>query len=153
MAGHQASRTRKPYGLPAVDESYPDGGGIAALAVSSSNACVSCLGFIRTRTVSGLGLIRFQPAFVTVPPTMARTRYIAPVNRTIAKGWRIPPRSKLRFRPAVGSTALSPERVCIGTASTWANARLSFPFPSRTIRLVWYAPRHVYVCIPGFWPD
>src|SRR5438876_96962 len=107
MAGHQASRTRKPYGLPAVDETYADGGGIAAFAVSSSNACVSCLGFIRTRTVSGFGLIRFHPAFVTVPPTMARTRYIAPVNRTMAKGWRIPVRSKLRLRPAAGSNAVS----------------------------------------------
>src|SRR2546428_13278111 len=141
MAGRRASRTRRPYGRRAVDETYADGGGgIAALAASSSNACVSCLGFIRTRTVSGFGLIRFQPAFVTIPPLMARTRYIAPVNRTIATGLRIPARSELRFRPALGSTALSPERVCIGTASTWANARPSLPLPSRAIRLVWYGP-------------
>src|SRR5437016_13901795 len=118
MAGHQASRTRKPYGLPAVDETYADGGGIAAFAVSSSNACVSCLGFIRTRTVSGFGLIRFQPAFVTVPPTMARTRYIAPDHRTMAKGWRMPARAKLKPTPAVAAAAPAEDRVWIASAST-----------------------------------
>src|SRR2546427_747871 len=94
-------------------------------------------GFRRTRIVSGFGLIMFQPARVTAAPTIASTTYIPNVRNVMATGWRMPPKSKLSWRPAVGSPRLSPDRGCIGTASTCATARLSFPLLSRTIRLTW----------------
>ena len=85
---------------------------------SSSIVWVSCLGFRRTRIVSGFGLIMFHPARVTAPPTIERTTYIPNVRNVMATGCRMPLRSKLSWRPAVGSAKLSPERGCIGTAWT-----------------------------------
>src|SRR5437667_214202 len=85
--------------------------------------------------VSGFGLIMFQPARLIAPPTIVNTTYMPKVRNVIATGWRMPLRSKLRLRFAVGSPTLSPERVWVGTICTCATARLSLPFVSVTMRL------------------
>src|SRR5256886_2684023 len=94
----------------AKDHAAGGGGSRTWGAESSSIARVRSLGFIRTRIVSGFGLIMFQPARVIAPPTIVRTTYMPNVRNVIATGWRMPLRSKLRLRPAVGSPTLSPDR-------------------------------------------
>src|SRR6266704_481512 len=129
---------------------YVAGGGGVVGIESSSNPWVRCFGFSRTRIVSGLGFRMFQPALMIAPPATVITRNRPNVRKTIAIGRRTPAKSRLRFSPApVGVLTTRPDRVSPITVMTWATARLSFPFASRTTRLAWYVVYDEYVCV-GF---
>src|SRR6266704_385736 len=129
---------------------YVAGGGGVVGIESSSNPWVRCFGFSRTRIVSGLGFRMFQPALMIAPPATVITRNRPNVRKTIAIGRRTPAKSRLRFSPApVGVLTPRPDRVSPITVMTWATARLSFPFASRTTRLAWYVVYDEYVCV-GF---
>src|SRR2546430_16189313 len=100
------------------DHAAGGGGNRTWGAESSSIARVRSLGFSRTRIVSGFGLIMFQPARVMAPPALVRAPYLPNVRDEIATGWRLPLRSELGLRLAVGSPALSPDRVRVGANCT-----------------------------------